>query len=556
MKIDTQQLEMALEAIEASKGISRETVFEALTDAMTRAYRKQLGGDDAYVKVNLDLEKGELSMCHVLMVVKDVEDDFLEISVEDANAQAKKGKKYSVGDEFEIEAPIDTMRNATLMSIKSIMKQKFAEAERGILYEAFKDKINTMITGRVEAIDERGASINIGRTSVFLPRKEMIGDEHFTNGENIKLFVNDVASGTKGAHIEVSRACEGFLKSLFMEEIPDVYNGNIIIKAIARQAGERSKVAVWALDPNVDPAGACIGPNGSRVQKIVGQLGNGSNKEKVDVIQYFDNPLIFIAEALKPARIAGIKVDEEGKTAIAVVKDDSLSLAIGKKGVNARLAVKLTGYKIDIKVESDALAEGFEFTSYDELQSIATSLKAQRISDAQKIAVTNAPSLGEVLPGLPDGYVAPQQRVYEEEKNDFDEVLEEKSESEEIDVSAKEVSEEPVVQKEIPAPAPVEEVVTTTVKTTTSLSDLEASLEAEKNKAKDKENRKNFSKKRKDEEEEKEEAVVTTEPVEKMSIYTEEELKQFEEEDKADEDYEDEEEVDYDEYDDYYDDNK
>ena len=555
MKIDAKSLLEALDSIEVSKGISREVVLDALKDAMTRAYRKELGGDDAYVKVDLDIEKGEINMCHVLMVVKDVQDDFLEISEEDAN---KNGGKYKVGDEFEIPASIETMRNATLMSIKSIMKQKFAEAERGILYEAFKDKIGTMITGKIETIDDRGASVNIGKTSVYLPRKEMIGDERFLPGDNIKLFVNDVASGTKGAHIEVSRSSEGFLKALFFEEISDVYNGNIVIKAIARQAGERSKVAVYSEDPNIDPAGACIGPNGSRIQKIVGQLGNGNQKEKVDVIQYSENPYLYILEALKPAKLVGVKVNEEDKTAVAVVKDDSLSLAIGKKGVNARLAVRLTGFKIDIKIASDAEAEGFEYTTIEEIQSIATALKAERISELQKASVTTSVSNGDVLPGLPEGYVAPQQRVYQDEKNDIDVALEEASEDEEVAPVkeapvSKPVKEAPV--KEEAKEAPATEVKA--VKTTTSLDALEASLEAEANKAKEKANRKSFKKKKDEEETSEEESSIVSTGAEKMSIYTAEELKAIEEEEANEGDFEDdEEEVDYDEYDDYYDDEK
>ena len=551
MKIDANQFNEAIESIEGAKGISRETVIEALKEAMMRAYRKELGGDDADVRVTLDLEKGIVDMCHVLKVVKEVEDDFLEISVEDAN-EKDPSKEYKDGDEFIEKASLDTLRNATLMSIKSIIKQKFAEAERGILYEAFKDKIGTMITGKVETIDDHGASVNIGRTSVFLPRKEMIGDEHFLPGENIKLFVSNVGSGTKGAHIEVSRANEGCLKAIFTEEISEIYSGAIVIKAAARQAGERSKIAVWANDPNVDPAGACIGPNGNRVQKIVSQLGNGSTKEKVDVIAYNDNAKLFIAEALKPARLAGLDVDEENKFATIVVKDDSLSLAIGKKGVNVRLAAKLTGFKLDVMTESDALDDGIEFTPISELEALATALKAERVSQAQKASVEVN---NDILPGLPEGYVAPQQRVYEKETNDFDVALEEQSENEELNT----INQVKPTDVETVAVKPVE-TVNTSVKTTTSLSDLEASLEAEANKNN---NKNNFSKKKRfnKENEEKEEEKVAptvkkTDPSNNMSIYTEEELKEFEEADKElDEDYE-EEEVDYDEYDDYYDEEK
>jgi len=552
MAMNVTEFLLALEEIEASKGISKEATLQALEEAMAKAFRKQLGGDDADVRVNIDLEKGAIEMCQVKKVVDDVEDDFLEISVEDAN-EAHKGKKYKAGDEFIIPASLDELKKATAMSVKSIMKQKFAEAEKGILYEAFKDKINTMITGRVEKIDERGASVNIGRTSVFLPHNQMIGDEKFAVGDSIKLFVSDVASGTKGAHIVVSRANEGFLRCLFNEEIHEIYDGTITIKGIAREAGERSKVAVYSPDPNIDPAGACIGPNGSRIQKIVGQLGNGQAKEKIDIISYSNNVGLYIMDALKPAHVVGIIVNEEEKTATAVVKDDSLSLAIGRKGVNARLAVRLTGFKIDIKTESEAYEEGLEFTSYEELAAKELENKEKAIMDARAQAYEN--TVSSILPGIPEGYIAPQERVYEDEKNDeLVEALEEASEKEDVApvVEAKVEEEKPV---EV---APVKEEVkeeVKAVKTTTSLEDLEKSLQQEADKAKKQTSKKKFSNKKKEEEEEEEKStLVSNENSVRMSIYTEEELREMEEEEAREAEEQDEEDVDYDDYDDYYDD--
>ena len=561
MKINVEEFNKAIEAIETQKGISKETVVNALTEAMTRAYKRELGGDDADVRVNLDLEKGILEMKHARNIVTEVEDDFLQITKEDAEAEIKteekknkdvRSKKYIEGDEFIEEPPLSFLRNATLMSIKSIVKQKFAEAERGILYEAFKDKIGTMITGRVETFDDRGASVNIGRTSVFLPRKEMIGDETFQTGDAIKLYIANVGNN-KNSHIEVSRASEGFLKALFTEEIGEIYNGTIQIKAAARQAGERSKIAVWSADPNVDPAGACIGPNGNRVQKIVGELGNGSSKEKVDVITYSENMLIFVSEALKPAKVIGIEYHEDEKECTAIVRDDSLSLAIGKKGVNVRLASRLTGIKIDVVTESQAAEDQIEYTTSEEIEALAVALKNERITAAQKEA---AAKVETVLPGLPEDYVAPQDRVYEAEKNDFDETLAEASENEEVEIKpapveepAPEVKEEPVKEDE---PAPV--VEQTVVKTTTSLSDLEASLEAQSNKKSSKKS--DYKKKKKVEEEAEEESVISkVDPASGMSIYTEEELAAIKEEEEAEEEYE-EDDIDYDEYDDYYDEDK
>ena len=555
----------ALEEIEASKGISKDTILEMLKESLIKAYRKQLGGDDADVRVEIDPEKGIIDMCQVKAVVDEVEDDFLQISVQDAN-DADKSKKYKAGDEFVIPATIDELKKATAMSVKSMLKQKFAEAEKSILYETFKDKIGTIITGKVEKVDDRGISVNIVKTSVFLPKKELIGDEKFIVGETIKIYVDDVASGTKGAHIVVSRSKEGFLRCILAEEISEIYDGTVQIKAIAREAGERSKVAVYSKDPTIDPAGACIGSNGARIQKVVSQLGNGGiNKEKIDIIGYSDNTALFIMEALKPARVVGAIVNEEEKSAIAIVNDDSFSLAIGRRGVNVRLAVKLTGYNIDVKTETMAAEEGLEYISLEEATAEENAKKAEQIL-LKKASEENA-AQPSILRGLPEGYVAPQDRVYEEEATADDnaeltEALENEAEKKEAVIEAAPVIEtpveEPVKEEEpAPAPAPVKEEVKEEhkeVKTTTSIEDLEKSLADESARKANKGAKKSFKKNNKKAEEEAEEdskPVIST--GERMSIYTEEELREMEEEEKYEDEVEDD-DVDYDEYDEYYDD--
>ena len=543
MAINVNEVNAALELIEVNKGISREVVLEALKESMMKAFRKSLGADDALVGVDIDLDKGVFEMYQIKNVVEEVEDDLLEISVEDA---CESGKKYKVGDEYRIYVAVDELRKAMVITIKSLLRQKFAEAEKEVLHEQFKDKINTLITGRVEQFDERGATVNIGKTSVYLPRKEMIRDEKFAVGDTIKLFVNDVATGPKGAHIVVSRASEGFLKAIMSEEIHDIYDGTITIVAAAREAGERSKVAVTSKDVNVDPAGACIGPNGSRIQKVVSQLGNGSSKEKIDIITYRDNVGLYIMEALKPAQVVGVKVDEEKKSALVIVKDDSLSLAIGRRGVNARLAVKLTGYNIDIKVESEA--EGLEYQSFEELSALDLEARAQKVAEAQRETLVYQNDYAGALPGLPEGYVAPQQRSYEAESNDFDEALEEVAEQEEIAAPAKEEVkvEEPKVEEEVAAPVKTP----TTVKTTTTLEDLEKSLEDESSKNQKKSS--NYKRKKKAEEGGEEEKTQKYDDSQRMAVYSEEELKELEEEENLEEEVEDE-DIDYDEYDQYYD---
>ena len=553
MDIKVSEFNAALEQLEVSRGISKETALSALQEAMVKGFKKDIGDDEAEVVVNIDLEKGKIDMYQIKTVVEDAEDILLEISLEDAN---KNGGHYKIGDEYHIHASAESLRKAIVLSIKSMLKQKFAEAEKEILYDQFKDKIGTMITGRVEQVDDKGASINIGKTSVYMFKNEMIKDEKLVVGDTIKVFVREVISDSKGARISISRACEGFLTTLMSEEIREIYDGTIKIMAAARSAGERSKVAVWSDDPNIDPAGTCIGPNGLRIQKVVSQLGNGSQKEKVDIITYSHNTALFIMEALKPAKVVGIKVDEENKSSLVVVKDDSLSLAIGRKGVNARLAAKLTGYSIDIKIESEAAEAGLEYVSFEEINALELQEKAERVAEAQRAALvyqTNA-----ALPGVPEGYVAPQQRKYEDETNDFDSALEEVAEKEEAAPVVAPVKEEKVeeapVQEEvpeeaIPAPeAPVKEEVK--VKTTTTIEDLEKSLESSKGTTKKSQSKKKSSKKAEEEQEE----VVVHNDTPRMSIYTEEELAEMEEEDLDDDaNLDEDEDIDYDEYDQYYD---
>ena len=345
--IDTKALIQAIDLIEQEKGISKDSILIALKEALEKAYRKQLGSiDDALVRADIDLKKGIIKLFQLKTVVENIEDDFLEISLEEIKAL---GLSLQVGDTYQIEASPEDFQKSAAMTVKAILRQKIAEAEKSALYEIYKDKIGEMIVGQVEKIDERSAIVNIGRTSVYLPSSKRIPGETFKIGDRIKLYVVDVESTTKGAQIAVSRIHEGFLRRLFEEELPEIYEGTVIIKEIAREAGLRSKVSVYSLDPNVDAAGACIGQNGSRIQKIVAQLGNAKDKEKIDIIAYTENKPLYLVESLKPAQVNGIILDEPGKKATLIIADENLGTAIGRRGVNPRLASKLTGYTIEIK---------------------------------------------------------------------------------------------------------------------------------------------------------------------------------------------------------------
>src|SRR5574344_1089590 len=303
----------AIEELSKTKGIDKDSILKAIKEAMEKGYSKQLGGNgsgvlcDALVNVNIDPEKNLITMCQQKKVVAtedDITDDFIEISLDEAK---EKYPDIQVGDMYDIPASVDDLSKIATNTIKSVLRQKINEAEKAVLYATFKDKIGEMITGVVEKSDDWSTSVNIGRTSVSLSRREKIGNETFRPGDTIKLYVKSVDEDVKGTKILVSRADPNFLKRLMEEEMHEIYEGTVVIKAIAREAGDRSKVAVTTSDPNIDPTGACIGPNGSRIQRVVSQLGNGSSKEKIDVILWNENVGVMLSEALKPSTVIGLK---------------------------------------------------------------------------------------------------------------------------------------------------------------------------------------------------------------------------------------------------------
>lgn len=476
-----------IEVLELEKGISKEAIIDALKEALAKAYRKHLGSiDDALVRVDINPNTGIIEIFEQKKVVETVEDDFLEISLDEIKA---KGLSLQVDDFYETEVDLEEFTKGTAMIVKAVFRQKIAEAEKAALYELFKDKIGEMIVGQVEKVDDRSAIINIGRTDVYLPVSKRIPGETFKVGDRVKLYVVDVESTTKGAQIAVSRTHEGFLKRVFEEELPEVYEGTVIIKAIAREAGIRSKVAVYSNDPNVDPAGACIGQNGSRIQKIVAQLGNAKEKEKIDIIAYTDNLPLYLVESMKPAQISGIILDEANHKAIMLIQTENLGPAIGRRGVNPRLASKLTGWQIDVKDFNEAVAEGLSYQSVDQLRAEA---EDQRLRELQRAT-------------LPAGSTPAQARhvVYSQQNEDFtmEDVLSprhDEDRQEKLIADGAEIEEttpdtvlaEPAqvsepqakpVEEVKPAPAPVPATPKiTVVRTTKTLEELEAELEAEK----------------------------------------------------------------------------
>ena len=480
--IDIKALTQAIDLIEQEKGISKESIIIALKEALEKAYRKQLGSiDDALVRADIDLKKGIIKLFQLKTVVENIEDDFLEISLEEIKAL---GLSLQVGDTYQIEASPEDFQKSAAMTVKAILRQKIAEAEKSALYEIYKDKIGEMIVGQVEKIDERSAIVNIGRTSVYLPSSKRIPGETFKVGDRIKLFVVDVESTTKGAQIAVSRIHEGFLRRLFEEELPEIYEGTVVIKEIAREAGLRSKVSVYSLDPNVDAAGACIGQNGSRIQKIVAQLGNAKDKEKIDIIAYTENKPLYLIESLKPAQVAGIILDETNKKATMIIADENLGPAIGRRGVNPRLASKLTGYTIEIKDLTSATAEGLSFTTIDSLRT-QEDLRKQREAlpnPTQGQPQTNSSNRIHDDSFTMEDVMAPKRDESLLEKANLDNPVTEPSTSEAIQVSKPELQNQsteatPVIKK----PTPIQEAPKiTVVRTTKTLEELEKELDQQK----------------------------------------------------------------------------
>lgn len=561
--MDATKFMEALDEIEATKGISKESIISALKESLKKALEKTLFGgayEGSDVRVEISENPAKIEMKYVRKVVEEVEDDFLEVSLEEANAH-KKGKKYAIGDEYVQEMKVEDMARLTALTVKSVLKQKIAEAEKQSLYESHKDKIGEMITGIVEKCDDRGAIVNIGRTSLYLSRKELIGDEMLEAGAPVRLYVSDVSSGEQGKSpmVRVSRSDAGFLRRLFEEEVREIYDGTVIIKSLAREAGIRSKIAVYSNDPNVDSVGCCIGVNGSAIQKIVAQLGNARDKEKIDIISYSPNEALFIIDALRPAQVSkiGLYTSPEGKKcAIAVVPDGQLSLAIGRKGANVRVACKLTDCKIDIKEEKDANDIEIELKSVEQLQQEEKE-RSQREKYENYLAMVKASRAEEAAIESGVEKAKPQKILDEDLASEEPEQI--KEETPAIEEPVKE--EAPVVEetvKEEKVEEVVPEVKPTIVRTTTTLASLEASLESDKKKEEFKATQKTSKRPRKitEDEVEHEEIKVDLDKKPQMEIYTKEELEELENEEYYDdEDYE-EEEIDFDDFDQYYDDDK
>ncbi len=350
----------ALDALEKEKEISKESLFEAIENSLIQACKNHFGKADN-AKVTIDRETGDFRVYAEKTVVEskdDIEDPVLEIALADALLIDKDAK---VGDVIEIDIKSKEFGRIAATNAKNVILQKIREEERAVLFNQFYGKERDIVTGIVQRYVGRNISIDLGKADALLSENEQVKSEHLRPTDRVKVYIYEVKDTTKGPKILVSRTHPELVKKLFESEVTEVRDGIVEIKAIAREAGSRTKIAVWSHNPDVDPVGACVGMNGSRVNAVVDELRG----EKIDIICWDENPGILIENALSPAKVVFVIADGDEKTAKVVVPDTQLSLAIGKEGQNARLAARLTGFKIDIKSETQAKdAPGFRLEDY------------------------------------------------------------------------------------------------------------------------------------------------------------------------------------------------
>ena len=334
----------AIQELGKEKGIDPELLFQAVDDALVAAYKKNTGTNQN-VRVEMNKETGEIHVYAQRTVVEGEADGINEMTLEDAQAI---NPQYLAGDIVEVEVTPKNFGRIAAQNAKQFVVQRIREAERGQVYERFQSRANDIVTGIIERMENQNVYIDLGKVEAVLTPNEQIPGEIYQYHERMKTYIVEVKRTNKGPQIMVSRTHPGLLKRLFELEVPEIYDGTVEIRSIAREAGSRTKMAVWSSDENVDPIGACVGPKGQRVAAVVNELRG----EKIDIIKWSEDPAQFIAAALAPSDVVDVMMAEEGKACRVIVPDDQLSLAIGKEGQNARLAARLTGYKIDIKPES------------------------------------------------------------------------------------------------------------------------------------------------------------------------------------------------------------
>ncbi|MBI5357681.1 transcription termination/antitermination protein NusA [Candidatus Saccharibacteria bacterium] len=346
MELDFKQLSQVIKAISEEKNLPEDSVREVVEQALAAAYRKDFGDREQEIRVEMNLNKGEIDIYISKEVVEEVGDERFELSLSQAQAIKKNAK---VGDFIEILEKPETFGRVAAQTAKQVILQRLREAEREIIMNEYQDKIGTVINGIVSRVEGRLIRFELGRAQAIMPASEQIQNERYHPGQRLKVYLKDVERGFRGPQLVVSRGNKEFLEFLFRAEVPEMENGAVEIKAIAREAGVRSKIAVASTVPGVDPVGTFVGGHGTRVNAVMSEVGE---QEKIDIVVWDDDPKTFIENALSPTKVSSVELDEKEKKAVVRVPEDQLSIAIGKSGQNVRLASKLSGYEIDIVSDS------------------------------------------------------------------------------------------------------------------------------------------------------------------------------------------------------------
>lgn len=577
MEIKYTQLLNAIRGVEDDKNVPENIVLEALTEAVAKAFKKDSELQDIEVKAEINKKSKTIDIYQYYNVVEEVEDDELEISLEDAK---KLDSNAELGGQVREKKEITSMSRAAASLAKNVFRQKIREAEKVAVYNEYIDQKDEMVIGTVESVKDKFTLISLGKTVALLSKSAEIPHEKLTEGQSIRVVITDVQKETKGSQVLVSRADATLVKRLFEKEVPEIYQGIVEIKSIAREAGERTKMAVLSHNPDVDPIGSCIGPRGSRVQKIIDEL----HGEKIDIFQWNDDVTELVKNALAPAEIISVLPGQDDNSLLVIVSEDQLSLAIGKRGKNARLAVKLTGRKIDIKTRQELEDMGKD---YDELlaqaeimkKKLAEEVKAKNV-ERQKAAAKEEEekrlaAIAKFRAENPDSIVDEDEDYIPEEMmervNDtiIDEISNQPDEEHEevVETPVVETVEETVVEER---PVIVEKTaeekeasrkhadLEELAKKATYVSHFEKLVDSSKPKSTDSKYKK---KKKKEEEEYKVRNKDLEEQIKKnllvadnRPIYSEEELAEIEaqQESEAEKEYD----IDYDEYEEYYDDDE
>lgn len=368
---------LALDELERERDISKEEIIDAIQKAVKTTYERNYGKEQK-VDVVIDQESGEVRVLVSKQVVEEVMDDSTEVSLEEARSY---DERYDIGDEIQYQIDPKDFGRIAAQTAKQVVVQSIREAERKNIYNQFIGRKEQLITGRVERVTENRVFLSVENTECSLSKAEQVNGEVLHQGDYVKLYLMDVKENQKGTQLLVSRSHPGLVRELFKLEIPEIADGIVEIKNVAREAGSRTKIAVYSHDENVDPVGACVGNRGTRVQAIVDEL----NDEKIDIIEWSDDPAVLISNVLRPAAVEAVYVDEDNETAIAVVPEQQLSLAIGKSGQNVRLAAKVSKWKIDIKSKAQLEESGFDFDEYDD-EDAEAQVETEEIADNEEVA--------------------------------------------------------------------------------------------------------------------------------------------------------------------------